>query len=192
MNEKLDHKATGVADDAEANLKGTPASSGKPGEAMGMPAVFQLKKILVPVDFSNCSKKALQYAIPFARQFGAELTLLHVLEPAVALPTADGLATVITESTADVQSGLDELRGAVGGDIPASTLVRAGSPHMEIIAAAAALDIDMIILSTHGRTGLSHVLLGGTAEKVVRRAGCPVLVVREHEHEFINVASVSS
>lgn len=165
--------------------------NGKPndpaGEAAGVLPVFQLKKILVPVDFSECSRKALQYAIPLARQFGAELTLLYVMEPLVLLPTAEALPQVMAESAEDAQASLEILRETVGDDLACQTLVRDGSPHLEIVDAAKALDIDLIILSTHGRTGLGHILLGGTAEKVVRRAGCPVLIVREHGHEFIHV-----
>lgn len=159
-----------------------PATQGK--------LAFHLKKILVPVDFSKCSRKALQYAIPFARQFQAELTLLHVIPPVVVLQTPDvGTAQgFIQESTEAAQQGLAELGRSIGDGILTKTLIRNGSPHVEIIDAARELEMDLIILSTHGHTGLSHVLLGATAEKVVRRAGCPVLIVREHEHEFITVA----
>ena len=149
--------------------------------------VFQLKKILVPVDFSDCSKKALQYAIPFARQFGAELTLLHVIEPDVVLPAAETLPQFIAESPEAAQRSLEDLRETVGADIPSKLIMRKGIPHIEILEMANEIGTDLVILSTHGRTGLSHVLLGGTTEKVVRRAGCPVLIVREYEHEFIKV-----
>jgi len=167
--------------------KETPASPPEPGRAEAVLPVFQLKKILVPVDFSSCSKKALQYAIPLARQFGAELMLLHVIEPAVVLPMSETLPQVIVEPDETARQNLEEFREAVGEGISSKTLMRSGSPHLEILDAAKELDIDLVILSTHGRTGLSHVLLGGTAEKVVRRLACPVLVVREHEHEFIRV-----
>jgi universal stress protein A len=69
--------------------------------------------------------------------------------------------------------------------VPSRAVVQTGNPELAIVDAAKELGIDLIILSTHGRTGLSRVLLGSTAEKVVRHAGCPVLIVREHEHEFI-------
>ena len=166
----------------------SPSESGKAAEVL---PVFQLKRILVPVDFSKCSLKALQYAIPFARQFGAELTLLHVISPAVVLQTSELAPQGISEATAAAKEGLEELRKTVGPEIASRSLVRNGSPHIAIIDAAKELDIDLIILSTHGSTGLRHVLLGSTVEKVVRRAGCPVLIVREHEHEFIYVADFS-
>jgi len=139
---------------------------------------FNLKRVLVPVDFSDCSKKALQYAIPLARQFDAELTLLHVVEPYQAfcpeIPLCEGPSTEAARIAFD---------GLVI-ETPFKAVVREGEPHTQIVAAAKEMAIDLIVLSTHGRTGLAHVFLGSTAEKVVRHAGCPVLIVREREHEF--------
>lgn len=148
---------------------------------------FRLKKILVPVDFSDCSKKALQYAIPFARQFGADLKLLHVVEPYPAVPE---MSPYDFDNIADGKAQLEALRQALGDAVPASTSLRAGMPHMEIAEAAREFGIDLIILSTHGRKGLSRMVLGSTAEKVVRRAPCPVLIVRESEREFVPVNSI--
>jgi universal stress protein A len=73
----------------------------------------------------------------------------------------------------------------VGEGAAAETLLRVGRPETEILNTAREIDCDLIILSTHGRTGLAHVFMGSTAEQIVRRAGCPVLVVREREHEFL-------
>ena len=139
---------------------------------------FKLKHILLPVDFSDCSKNALQYAIPLARQFNAELTLLHVVETYRAFSPEIPLCDIPTAEAA---------HRAFDGmviEIPFKAVVREGEPHIQIVAAAKELATDLIILSTHGRTGLAHILLGSTAEKVVRHAGCPVLIVREREHEF--------
>ena len=116
---------------------------------------FKLKKILVPVDFSECSKKALHYAIPFARQFEASLTLLELAAR------------------------------EVGKDLRCESLVRVGRVVSEIVDVARQTETDLIILSTHGHTGFKHVLLGSVAENVVRHAPCPVLIVRQQEHEFI-------
>lgn len=152
--------------------------------------VFQLKKILVPIDFSECSEKALQYAIPFARQFQASLTLLYVVQ----MPYAAGEeAAVIDMVRLQSQMGADGKQGlaalitvnAPAAKIPMASIVREGSPSQEIIQTAQERDIDLIIISTHGRTGLPHFFLGSTAERVVRHATCPVLVVREQEHEFV-------
>ena len=151
--------------------------------------VFKLRRILVPVDFSHCSKKALKYAIPFAEQFDAELTLLHLVQRHV--ESAEALVVPI-ESVEEIQKDLETLRATIGDAVPSRALVRMGDPAIGIIAVAKELKIDLIILSTHGRTGLERVLLGSTAEKVVRHAGCPVLIVREHEHEFVGGPAAAS
>lgn len=176
-------KAGGVV--VELGPKETQLPPQASGTAAANPPVFQLKKILVPVDFSACSKKALQYAIPFAKQFSAELTLLYVVQPYVPVAGMTEMTVVVGESAQDAQKNLQALQKMVGDAVPSKTLVRTGNPYIEITCAAKDLDIDLIILSTHGRTGLEHVLVGSTTEKVVRHARCPVLIVREHEHEFI-------
>jgi len=149
---------------------------------------FQIKKILVPTDFSHCAEKALQYAIPFARHFGSELLLLHVIPPVIVLQTSEMMPQGIPEAEGEVQEGLEQLCKSIGHGIVAKPFLRHGNPAVEIVDTAKELEADLIIISTHGRGGLSHVLLGNTVEKVVRRASCPVLVVREHEHEFVKVA----
>lgn len=143
---------------------------------------FKLEQVLVPVDFSDCSKKALQYAIPFARQFGASLTLLHAVQH---YPAAPEVVVLETESLEAAQAQLIELVRSIDPAIRSRTLVRSGTPHLEIVNAAKELGSDLIIISTHGHRGLAHMFLGSTAEKVVRHAPCPVLVVREAEREFV-------
>jgi nucleotide-binding universal stress UspA family protein len=149
---------------------------------------FNLKHILVPIDFSDCSKKALAYALPLAKEHHAFLTLLYVAEraynaggygaidyPRLEASMKDGGETELAKLAAD------EVRGQVSTD----TLVRLGSPAREIIDAARGLPADLIVISTHGRTGLKHVFLGSVAEYVVQRAPCPVFVVREREREIL-------
>lgn len=152
------------------------------------PAPFRLKQILVPIDFSDCAKKALRYAIPLAKEHQADITLLYVVPPDYAVGEYGGIdyAALQAETNASSERELavlavDEVRGEVSAD----TLVRSGSPAFEIIEAAKSLPADVIVISTHGRTGLKHALLGSVTEQVVRFAPCPVLVVREREHEFI-------
>jgi nucleotide-binding universal stress UspA family protein len=150
---------------------------------------FRLKRILVPIDFSDCSKKALQYALPLAKQHRAAITLLYVVPtPSYAAGEYGGVdyASLEAETRAGADKALaalavDEIRGEVSAD----TLVRMGSPALEIIELAKRLPADMIVVSTHGRTGLKHVFLGSVAENVVRLAPCPVLVVRERGREFL-------
>jgi nucleotide-binding universal stress UspA family protein len=155
----------------------------------GAPPPFKLTKILVPIDFSDCSKKALQYAVPFAKLFGAAITLLHVVHVSyVGGPEFGALDFPLAEADLrkSAEKQLAELAAReVRQQAAAETLVRTGQEVMEIVDAAKKLESDLIIISTHGRTGLKHVFMGSVAENVVRLAPCPVLVVREHEHEFV-------
>lgn len=138
-----------------------------------------ISSMLVPIDFSGPSLKALEKALGLAEEFGAKVTLLHVIEtvsvPEFAtypnLPTNDQVAAAKVELAALAKDhGCDE--ATVGG-----VKVRTGVPFREITNAARALRADMIVIATHGYTGFKHVLLGSTAERVVRYADCPVLVV---------------
>ena len=152
--------------------------------------IFSLKKILVPVDFSDYSKKALRYARPFAEQFGAEIILLHVVEPVVTPESyyfvPPGLEEANVRRADSVRKRLTDLRkDELGTEIRGDTVVQLGKPFHEIVKVAQVEQVDLIILTTHGYTGLKHVMLGSNAERVVRHAPCPVLVVRENEHDFV-------
>jgi universal stress protein A len=151
-------------------------------------APFRLRRILVPIDFSACSRRALLYALSFARQFGAQLLLVHVVEPMIVpenllmavpeLPEAGG------NLLGEAQERLAQLaRKEIPAEVKFDTVVRVGRPYQELIEAAKAGDVDLIVIATHGYTGLKHVFLGSTAERVVRHASCPVLTVREAEPE---------
>lgn len=151
---------------------------------------FQLKTILVPVDFSRHSSKALAYAMAFADQFRASIVLLHVVEPMVypenyvTVPsvTDDINGSLITAA----EERLAELRESIGPvDVQITAKTRLGRPYVEIAEAAQEMRADLVILATHGHTGLKHVLLGSTAERVVRHAPCPVLTVRDPEQDFV-------
>ncbi len=147
------------------------------------PAALRLRLILVPLDFSPPSKKALKYAVRFARQFGAKLTLVHVIEP-VTLPDFDASFPLALENDQLTSAAKTELESAVkSARIPDGTvekvLVRFGRSFHEITEVARTRKVDLIIISTHGYTGLKHALLGSTTERVVRHAPCPVLVLRQ-------------
>lgn len=149
---------------------------------------FKLKRILVPIDFSECSKKALQYALPLAKEHQAALTLLYVVPPAYGSSEYPGID--YAQVTASLKEGgareLAKLAvDAVCAAVPAEAVVQVGSPARQIIEVAKSLPADLIVISTHGRTGLKHVFLGSVAEHVVQRAPCPVFVVREREHEIL-------
>ncbi len=149
--------------------------------------VFRLGNILVPVDFSDCSDKAVEYAVSFARQFGARILLLHVVQPYIPAPEMTNIDTDVLNSGAreGAEKELAKLAKSLDPALAVETELRFGNPHVEIVQAAKEDNADLIIIPTHGRSGLAHLFLGGTAERVVRHAGCPVLVVRENEHEFI-------
>ncbi|HLW35162.1 MAG TPA: universal stress protein [Chthoniobacterales bacterium] len=154
----------------------------------GSSSGISLKRILVPVDFSPLSKKALHYAARMAQQFGAEVNILHVAEPEVP-PAFDGFMMApppIFNGTHSCNGQLKTLVSVVrkAGVDRVSSSVRTGLAAFEIVEAAKELDVDLIVIATHGYTGWKHFAIGSTAERVVRAAPCPVLVVREKEHEF--------
>jgi universal stress protein A len=156
--------------------------------AQEVPLLLKLNSILVPIDFSAESEKALAYAVPFARQFGAKLTLLHVVEPVVTPDFAKSfpLAMENDKLMAECRRHLERIvkDSEIEPRLVEKTLVRYGRTFNEIADAARTLRVDLIIISTHGYTGLKHTLLGSTTERVVRHAPCPVLVVRPREHDF--------
>ncbi|MGH7127051.1 MAG: universal stress protein [Planctomycetaceae bacterium] len=153
--------------------------------------MIQLSRILVPTDFSEHSKPALDYACAFAEQFGSELHLVHVLQDLVGLVPEPGMGVpppgdYVQELTASAEQALAELPSAEWTDkFHVVRATRHGPPFVEIIRYARDQDVDLIVLGTHGRSGLVHVLLGSVAEKVVRKAPCPVLTVRPSGHQFV-------
>jgi universal stress protein A len=161
------------------------------GSVGAAPRGFALREILVPIDFSECSRKALQYAVPMARQFGSRLLLVHVMPVHYFVGSEFGPVDVPVpeqELRENSARALDKLsRDEIGSEVPVTTRVCRGQPVQEIVSVAREERVDLILLSTHGHTGLKHVLLGSVAENVVRYAPCPVLVVRQHQHEFLEM-----
>jgi nucleotide-binding universal stress UspA family protein len=154
--------------------------------------MIDLHRILVPMDFSKHSHNALTYAAAFAEKFGAEIYLLHVVQNlAVFFPDVVALTTPPETSgeelAAAARSALERVvKESRPGDIKVHGEVRQGTPFYEIVRFAQEKNIDLIVMGTHGRTGLVHVLMGSVTEKVVRKAPCPVLTVRHPEHEFVH------
>ena len=140
-----------------------------------------LKKILCPVDHSECSYLALKYAISLALKDEAKLYLMHVIDSRLYDTEMYKLSPYklneIDESKirADLMKSLPEGTTDV---LEVETIVVKGVPFNEIINAATEISVDLIVIGTHGRTGISHVMLGSVAEKVVRKSLCPVLTVR--------------
>jgi universal stress protein A len=141
-----------------------------------------IKRILVPTDFSDPSHDALSAAMAFGATFGGTLDLVHVaLACAYVLPPPIDLATIpfdmsktLEQATAGLAREEAQVRGA-GLTCESATLF--GRPDTEIVARAAATKADLIVMGTHGRSGLHHVLMGSVAERVMRHAQCPILIV---------------
>jgi universal stress protein A len=151
---------------------------------------IRIQRILLPTDFSRYSAAATTYACELATKFDAELHILHVLETHLISTPSFGmgldLPRYLSESKAAAEKSftgvLDPKWSAGRTVIPA---VVEGSPKVEIIGYARKHKIDLIVLATHGRSGLAHVLMGSVAEAVVRTAPCPVLTVRPEGHQFV-------
>jgi nucleotide-binding universal stress UspA family protein len=155
--------------------------------------MIDLHRILAPTDFSKHSDNALRYAAAFAEKFGAEIILLHVVQdlswfvPEAVLVAGAMPATPIEQFVAAARTALQ--RVVDGLNLPGVAVrpeVVEGVPFDAIVRFAKDKEVDLIVMGTHGHTGLAHLLLGSVAEKVVRKAPCPVLTVRHPEHEFVH------
>lgn len=139
---------------------------------------IRLRKILVPIDFSSCSQVAFDCAVALDREFHAELRLVHVIDP-YSYPfgeeyAAPHRANLMTQARAGARRKMNAIVARSGARC--ATQVREGSPA-PAICKAARRDVDLIVTPTHGRTGLAHIFIGSVAERVVRHASCPVLVI---------------
>jgi nucleotide-binding universal stress UspA family protein len=151
---------------------------------------LKLKTIVVPIDFSAESKKALRYASKLAAQFGSTLQLVHVVEAASFVNDLPNVVVMRSDQEIAKEAGVrleSIVKDEIDGQISVRSEVRIGKPYQEIVSAAKMLDAGLIVISTHGYTGLKHALLGSTAERVVRHAECPVLVVRSKERDFASL-----
>ena len=152
--------------------------------------MIKLKKVLVPTDFSDSARQALRYGMSFAKEYGAELVLLHVVENLTVGYASDlfpvPMAEVFQEISGYAKSELAKLgEEARRRGLTVEEQVVQGKPSAEIIRYATEHEIDVIVLGTHGKGMLDQALFGSTTERVVRRAPCPVLTVRLPEHEFV-------
>jgi universal stress protein A len=150
----------------------------------------EISKVLVPIDFSDYSKSALKYAVNFVKYFKANLILVYVVEPVIYPPDFSMGQIVIPSVDLEMDKrAIEELNKLAEQEIPTEikvkSIVKTGKPFIEIIETAAEEDIDLIIIATHGHTGVEHILFGSTAEKVVRKAPCPVLTLREPIKGFL-------
>ena len=149
---------------------------------------MKIKKILCPVDFSEISANALEYAVFLASHHHAELLLLHVVEHLhefehyqILVFTPQELWEKMEKHTFEK---LNKLAEPIKNTLKVETLIRQGKAFIEIIKQANEKDMDLIVMGSKGRTGISHMLMGSVAEKVVRKANCPVLVFRDKNTQF--------
>jgi universal stress protein A len=146
---------------------------------------MEIRSILLPTDFSECANYALSYAASFARQAGASILCVHVIEPVVPTVGYTGMAEPLP--IADIS---DQLEDSAERELPkiaeceecqgleVEEVIAHGDAASEIVRVARERGVDLIVISSHGRTGLGRLLFGSTTESVVRHAPCPVLVVK--------------
>lgn len=150
--------------------------------------MITIKSILCPMDFSEASKNAYRYACEFAKSMGARVVLLNVIEPRPIaadmtlnyIPLEEDLAAAAKE---DFVPLVDECKSE-GVDVSADVAI--GIPAEVILEQTTELDVSLVIMGSHGKTGLSRLLMGSVAEAVVRKAPVPVLIVKAKEKEFIS------
>lgn len=149
---------------------------------------MEIKKILCPVDFSEISAKALEYTVFLVVAHQAEIVLLHVIDGPQGLNQHQILLITPQEIAQNLENSawdeLSDLADGIGEKVKIEKVVRHGKAFVEIIREAREKDVDLIVMGSHGRTGIPHMLIGSVAEKVVRKASCPVLVVRDRKVEF--------
>lgn len=147
---------------------------------------MKTRKILIPIDFSEASRRAMRYGLEFARDLGAEATLLHAYalpnavlpDGSVILADAQLLASVVDEVDRLMRSALEE---AALFDAPVSSQTVQGDAAKEIVRVADEGGYDLIVMGTHGRTGVRRLVMGSVAEKVVRTSNVPVITARAHD-----------
>jgi nucleotide-binding universal stress UspA family protein len=156
--------------------------------------MLAIKTILLPTDGSECSAKAMAYALSLAKRYGGRVVALHVIDRRWEEQTRAAFVEVGQDLTQKIREGYAEearrilqavAEAAAKAGVPVETRTITGIPFDDIVRIGAELAADLIIMGTHGRTGISHLLLGSVAERVVRRAPCPVLTVRQAEHDFL-------
>lgn len=144
---------------------------------------MQIKTILFPTDFSQGARAAMDYAVSLAQDYKAKLILLYVIQDiSIAewyIPSSISAADLVEDMQKSAEKEMEKWGNEVGAKVPAvERSVTRGVPFVEIIGTAKDKQADLIVIGTHGRSGIDHMLFGSTAEKVVRKSPCPVLTVR--------------
>jgi len=148
--------------------------------------MITLERILVPTDFSECSERARSYACELAKRFTSEVHLLHVVSP-ISVPGYVGpIPEELLYPEEKARQELEEWNDLSFEHVKRlARSVITGTAFVEIVRYARDNNVDLIVMGTHGRSGLTHALIGSVAEKVVRKAACPVLTVRPEGHQFV-------
>jgi nucleotide-binding universal stress UspA family protein len=151
---------------------------------------MQIKTILFPTDFSNGARAAVDHVVSLAQDYHARLILLYVIQDiSIAewyIPSALSVADLVEDMQKSAWQEMEKWGAEVSLKVKeVEKMVVRGVPFVEIIRTARGKKVDLIVIGTHGRTGIDHMLFGSTAEKVVRKAPCPVLTVRMAGKEFV-------
>jgi nucleotide-binding universal stress UspA family protein len=149
--------------------------------------MLSFRVIVVPTDFSDHSLRALSYALGLAGKYDADVKILFVNEPGLQVSDMAWVGvderSLKDEHVKEARANLDMIiREQIPPDMAVEAIIRSGDAVDEIIAYADEVSADLIVMATHGRTGLSHMLMGSTAEQVIRRASCPVLTLKHPMH----------
>jgi nucleotide-binding universal stress UspA family protein len=145
--------------------------------------MLRIKRILVPTDFSACSEQAVKYASELALSMNAKVYVLHVAEHSSDGGDPDSNKYMIPEYISEIERSMKERLNGITSELKAKgldaePLLLAGRAYADIVRTAGELAVDLIVIATHGRTGFTHLVVGSTAEKVVRLSTCPVLTVK--------------
>lgn len=148
--------------------------------------MIKLDKIMFPADFSETSAHAMKYALAMAREFKTKLLVCHVIDVEHEYFAYSPGERLEKDLKHHAEREMEKfLPTDVLGGIECERIIAFGTPFVEIVRTARDRDVDMIVMGTHGKRALNHALFGSTAEKVVRKAPCPVLTVKHPEHEFV-------
>lgn len=152
--------------------------------------MLKIERIVCPVDFSEFSKKAFDYAVSFATHYKAKLYVQHVIEPVTALFTYENLPgwrEVYAEFRAGAEEAMEKLIASrAAQQVRPETALHIGDPADTVLKFAQKEAVDLIVMGTHGRRGLDHLVTGSVTERVLRKSDCPVLAVRKPAHDFVS------
>ncbi|HAS18298.1 MAG TPA: universal stress protein [Nitrospiraceae bacterium] len=143
-------------------------------------------KILFPTDFSESAENASRYALSLAKKYGSKVYVIHVIEP-FTYTTEFGLdfSAQLKEMEASARRLLDDVAASIKkNNLDVESVLITGEPFVEIIKYARKEQVDLIVMATHGRSGIEHMLMGSVAEKVVRKSPCPVLTIKKSGQTF--------